>query len=124
MPIIDGEMADTLTKVGGGAGGLTFLAVLLRFTLMRWSSRIRLLGVRDAAEVDIIGNLQAENKRLGEALDVAYHERNEAIGREALAISRVGGLEQEVKGLSQHVARLERQVADLIQRWPGSSVQP
>lgn len=114
---MDAQTLDALTKAGGGAVGLWLFVLAIRLLLMRANSRAKVLGARDSAEIDLLAELRTENRMLREANGMLAKERNDAL-------SEIGGLRTEVRGLRDHIRTLENQVADLIQRWPGSASEP
>lgn len=107
---------EAVTKIVASLAGLLGSGWFLRHMMMRWNSRMRVMGARDAAEVDVIAVLRSENESLRAGIDKAYTERNAALEREAATMSQMGSLRTEVGHLQATVGRLEKEIATLSRR--------
>jgi hypothetical protein len=59
--------------------------------------------------------MSEENRMLREAASLAYKERDDAIRRESMAVSRMGGLEAQVAHLTNEIKQLNVRVEELMQ---------
>jgi FtsZ-binding cell division protein ZapB len=100
--LIDDTQIQT---VFGGAAGLTFAGLMVRWALRLWS-RGRVDGARDRAEIDVIAVLRDEVKVLRQLNGELSKERNDAV-------SKMGAMEMQIAFLRASVDNLREQVARL-----------
>lgn len=107
-------MIDESTKIAGGTiGGLLF-AWGCRL-LLKMFSRDGVDRAKDRGEIDFVARQAARIKELEDGIASMAKERNEAIVRESIAVSRVGGLEARVESLRETVHALNLRVEELMQ---------